>query len=144
MSEPRSTRLSRLASFGALAATAALFGCATAAPSGQSAAAPRGGQQCFLASQVNGFDAIDDQTVDVTVGVNNVYRLQIVGVCPDIDWTQRIGIRARGGSRWVCRGFDAELIVPSPTGLQTCPVTAVRKLTDEEVKAKRAARSEKR
>lgn len=142
MSEPRSTRSSRLALLGVLAATVALFGCATAAPP-QESAAPRGGQQCFLASQVNGFDAIDDQTVDVTVGVNNVYRLQIVGVCPDIDWTQRIGIRARGGSRWVCRGLDAELIVPSPTGLQTCPVTAVRKLTDEELKAKRAARSEK-
>ena len=34
-------------------------------------------------------------------------------------------------------GFDAELVVPHPSGAQYCPVRAVRKLSDAEVEALR-------
>jgi hypothetical protein len=98
------------------------------------------GQQCFLPSQVNGFNAVNSDTVRVSVSVNTIYELGIVGTCPDIDWTQRIGIRSTGGGSWVCRGQDAELIVPSPMGVQRCPVTSVRRLSPAEVQAARAKR----
>jgi hypothetical protein len=98
------------------------------------------GRQCFLVSQVNGFNALDRDTVQVTVGVKTIYELELFGSCPEIDWSQRIGIRSTGGGSWVCRGQDAELIVPSPMGVQRCPVTSVRRLSPAEVQAARAKR----
>lgn len=113
--------------------------CTTGNP--QSAQAEqRDGRQCFNVSQVSGFHAVDRDTVQVTVGARTVYQLEIVGVCPDVDWSLRVGIRSTSGSSWVCSGLDAELIVPSPSGVQRCPVTGVRQLTPEEVEASRARR----
>lgn len=90
-------------------------------------------RSCFLPSQVDGFNAVDDQTVDVSVGPRTVYRLTLFARSPDIDWTQRIGIEAHGGS-WICQGMDATIIVPGDIGLRRYPVTAVRKLTPEEIR----------
>ena len=106
-------------------------------------AAPRSaasGRQCFSVASVNGFHAIDRDTVRVTVGARTYYELELVGTCPEVDWSNRIAIRSRSGSSWVCEGLDAELIVPSPHGTERCPVIGVRKLTPEEVEAVRASR----
>ena len=93
-------------------------------------------RSCFRASSVSGFNAVDDRTVDVTVGVSTVYRLTLFTASPDIDWTQSIGIRPRGGT-WICQGMDADLIIPGSIGPSRYPVTEVRKLTPEEVAAKK-------
>lgn len=104
------------------------------APGGQ-VAAGTSGRQCFLASQVNSFHPIDRDTVLVRAGASTYYQLDILGTCLDIDWSNRIGIRSTGGGSWVCRGQDAELLVPSPSGFDRCPVLGVRLLTPEEAKA---------
>jgi hypothetical protein len=132
-------RLRTLTAFCALAGLSALSAC-TAAGEPASASAQSDGRQCFRADQVNGFNAIDDDTVDVSVGASRVYRLELFGPCPDVDWSQRIGIRARGGSNWVCRGIDAELIVPSAIGPSQCQVSSIRRLSEEEMDADREAR----
>jgi hypothetical protein len=125
----------------ALAAPLALAGALSACMATDSqtaagrAAGPQSTRQCFLPRQVNSFDAVDRDTVNVTVGVREIYQLEILGTCPDIDWSTRIGIRSTHGASWVCQGMDAELIVPGPTGLDRCPVTSVRKLSDAEVEA---------
>lgn len=95
---------------------------------------PRAQSACFRPDDVNGFTVIDDQTVDVTISPRNVYRLTLFAPSPDIDWSLRIGLYSRGRS-WVCSGYDAEIIVPDATGRRTYPVTAVRKLTPEELDA---------
>ena len=100
------------------------------------AAAEGGGRQCFRPEQVNGFNPEGDDIVYLRVGANDVYRAEILGTCPDIDFSQRIAIRSRG-TNWVCQGMDAELIVPGPLGLDRCPVTSLRKLSDAEVHAYR-------
>jgi hypothetical protein len=124
----------------AIIACALLAGtCSSAGPSGDPAsAAAASNRQCFNARTVNDFDAIDSDTVLVKVGARNIFKLDIVGVCPDIDWTNRIALRATGGSSWVCESMDAELLVPSPSGLQRCPVVGVQKLTAEQATALRA------
>lgn len=122
-----------------LVATAVTAACTTESPPSRTAA--REGRQCFRASEVNGFTALDDRTVNVHVSVNDVYRLELFGYCPDVDWTQAIAIRSRGSS-WICQGFDAELFVPSTIGTQRCAVRTVRKLTDEEIKAGKAPAKE--
>ena len=98
------------------------------------------GRQCFNASTVNGFHAIDRNRVIVTVGANRNYLLDVLGTCPDINWALRVGLRSTGGSNWVCQGRDAELLVPSPgRGFDRCPVLGVRALTLDEARALRAA-----
>jgi hypothetical protein len=118
-----------------IAASALVASCAPNRP-GQAQSAPSSGRKCFTASQVNGFHALDRDTVLVTVGARTTYQLEILGTCPDIDWSNRIGIRARGGS-WICEGLDAELLVPGPSGMQRCPVLGVTQLSPEAAKAAR-------
>lgn len=115
-----------------------LAACTANAPPTAAAAAAAGGRQCFNARTVDDFRPVNDQTVLVAVGNLNWYELQIAGVCPDINWTERIALRATSGSNWVCEGMDAEMIVPSHNIIQHCPVLAVRRLSPAEVQALRA------
>lgn len=107
------------------------FGSAQAAEQATPAPAKR---QCFFASSVNSFSAVDDKTVNVRVGVKDVYELKLFTRCPDVDWSHKIGIVSRGGSS-ICDGFDATIIVDSSLGPRRCQVDKVRKLTPEEVAA---------
>lgn len=91
-------------------------------------------RQCFRTQQVNNFASSDNRIVNVRVGVRDVYQMEMMGRCPDVDWTTRIAIVSRGGS-YICSGLDAEIIAPSPIGPQRCAVSKVRKLTPEEIKA---------
>ncbi|WP_294120603.1 DUF6491 family protein [Sphingomonas sp.] len=120
-------------------ATVALASCTyNQPPQGQSAAGTSG-RQCFTAGQVNNFHAVDRNTVLVRTGASTYYQLDILGTCPEIDFTTRVGIRSTSGGTWICRGHDAELIVPNPgRGFDRCPVLGVRLLTAEEAKAARA------
>lgn len=89
---------------------------------------------CFHASNVSGFRAPDDKTVYVRVGVRDIYQMEMMGSCPQIDWAEKIGIRTRG-SEFICSGLDADLISPTSIGPQRCPVRMLRKLSPEEAKA---------
>lgn len=120
-----------------ISAMAAASLCYACAPVEEPTGARAEGRECFRAGDVNSFSRVDDTAVNVRAGPNDYYRLELVGACPDVDWTLRIAIRTRGSS-WICRGHDAELLVPSPLGAQTCPVRAVRRLSEAEVQAFRA------
>jgi|KBSMisStandDraft_5_1062788.scaffolds.fasta_scaffold602465_2 hypothetical protein len=114
---------------------ALLSGCASqAAPQAAATSTP---QQCFSAKSIYSFHAIGDDAVDVEIGSHRVYRLDLAGVCQDIRWSNAIAVRTLGGSSWICRGVDAEVIVPSPSGTQRCLVTGVRQLSDAEAQALR-------
>ena len=92
------------------------------------------GRQCFWTSQVSGYNTLDDKTVLVRVGVKDVYRLGLMGPCPDVDWSQSIALVSRGSSM-ICSGLDAEVITPSSIGPRKCAVRSVAKLTPEEAAA---------
>jgi hypothetical protein len=114
---------------------AALAACTANQPPGARAAGTSG-RQCFTAAQVNSFHPIDRNTVLVRTGASTYYQLDILGTCPDINWTNRIGIRSTGGGSWICQGQDAELIVPNPSrSFDRCPVLGVRLLAADEAKA---------
>ena len=117
-----------------LAAGSLLAGACTASSDPQAASAQ--GEGCFHADSVSSFTPVGDDAVVVRVGANRHYRLEYVGPCHDIDWSQRIALRTRG-SAWICRGHDADIFVPGPQGPNNCPVRAVRRLTDAEVEALR-------
>ncbi|MES2896191.1 MAG: DUF6491 family protein [Pseudomonadota bacterium] len=91
-------------------------------------------RQCFNARNVSNFSAVDDRTVNLRVGVKDVYRLDLFGPCHDIDWEHEIAIQSRGSS-WICSGLDATIITRSPIGPQRCAVRAIRKLSLAEIAA---------
>ncbi|WP_297514006.1 DUF6491 family protein [uncultured Caulobacter sp.] len=96
-------------------------------------------RSCFRAQDVDGFNVVDDETVDVSVSPRTVYRLKLFAPSPDIDWSLRIGIESHGSS-WICQGLDATIIVPGSIGIQRYPVTDIRKLTPEELAARKTRR----
>lgn len=116
----------------------ALAACTSTGAPGDVSAAPQG-RQCFNARSVNSFHAIGDHAVIVTAGVNRYYQLDILGTCPDIDWSLQVGLRSTSGSSWICEGLDAEFIVPSSTGIQRCPVLGVHPMSPDAAKAAMAA-----
>ncbi|HEY8614956.1 DUF6491 family protein [Phenylobacterium sp.] len=91
-------------------------------------------RSCFWARNANGFAAMDDRTVNVRVGVKDVYQFEMLGPCQDIDWSQNIALVSRGSSS-ICSGLDAEIVTRTSIGPQRCPVRNVRKLTPAEVAA---------
>ena len=134
------TMFGRSRRFLLIAASAATMAACTMATQPSAQVAQGTGRQCFFVSQVKGFNAVNRDTVQVTVGPNSVYELKLFDSCPEIDWSLRIGIRSTGGGSSVCNGLDAELLVPSPLGVQRCPVTNIRRLTPAEVQASRSRR----
>lgn len=128
---------------GALLLAAAL---APAAVTSQAAADPakadtvHSSKSCFYSREISGFRAVDDDTVDLTVGVNDVYRVTTLGVCSDLSWAEGIGVKTRAGGDFICDSMDIDLIVPrtggrAEGGPDRCPVASLRKLTPEEAKA---------
>jgi hypothetical protein len=104
-------------------------------PEGAEAAARKGAEQCFFARNMTSFAPVGRERLNIRVGVNDYYQIDLLGTCQDLDWTQRIGLQSRG-SDWICSGLDVTLIVPSSTlGPQRCNATSIRKLTPDEVKA---------
>ena len=107
----------------------------TAAATAAEAAARKGGEQCFFARNMTSFAPVGREKLNIRVGVNDYYQIDLLGTCQDLDWTQRIGLESRG-SDWICSGLDVTLIVPSSTlGPQRCTASSIRKLSPDEVKA---------
>ena len=118
------------------AAVSLLAGACTAPSEPAAASAQSEGGECFHADSVSSFTPVGTDAVVVRVGASNHYRLEFVGPCHDVDWSQQIALRTRG-SAWVCRGHDADIFVRGPVGTNRCPVRAVRRLSDAEAEALR-------
>jgi hypothetical protein len=91
-------------------------------------------RQCFYASSASGFAAPNDKTVNIRVGVKDVYQFEMLGPCMDIDWANSIALVTRG-SNFICSGMDADIVSKSTMGPQRCPVRSVKKLTPDEIAA---------
>ena len=116
---------------------ATVAGCAQQ-PGPAPATAASSGRDCFSARNVSGFSALNDDTVDLQVGARRHYRLELAGVCPNVNWATGVALVARSGGSFICQGLDAELVVPNPgLGPQRCLVSSVRRLSDAEVQALR-------
>jgi hypothetical protein len=113
----------------ALAAT--ISACNAQAPVGPSRS-PANNAQCFRPSDVNGFAPSPNGFVDVRVGASRYYRMELGGGCPNVNWSLSVGVRSTGGGSFICEGYDAELIVPDPSGTQRCPISRISPITKEE------------
>lgn len=122
----------------ALAAALLLASCGAPEPGPRAAADGPRGRQCFNVRSATDFSAAGRDAINVRVGGNRYYRLEILGTCPDVDFNFRVGIRSRSGSSWICSATDAEVIARNAFGrLDRCPVVAMRQLGEREVEALR-------
>ena len=105
----------------------------SALAAGQATAAPKPAKTCFSARNVSNFATVDEQTINIRVGVRDVYRLDLFGTCPDIGWQNQIAIKSRG-SAFICSPLDATIVSEGPFGrAQRCEVRGMHKLTPEEI-----------
>ncbi len=115
----------------------ALLLAAAAAPLCANAADKPAKDQCFWSRNVTSFAAPDDHTVYVKVNMRDVYRLDLMISCPEVDWNQRVGLEStHGAGGSICGPLDAQIISRATgIGAQRCPVKAMRKLTPDEIAA---------
>jgi hypothetical protein len=96
------------------------------------------GKECFFASQLSSWKEAGDKTVNLRVGVGDVYQLKLIAPCPDLPYAEAVGVETLGGSSTICSGLDVSLVLPhgvAQAGPQRCMATSLRKLSPEEVRA---------
>lgn len=113
-------------------AAAAIAGQANAQTSPSKPSAPQ--RDCFYSRNIDGFTAVDDQTINIRVGVRDVYQLKLFSRSTDIRFADGVALVTRGGS-FICSGLDADIVVPGPAGPQRYPVTSIHRLTPDEFAA---------
>lgn len=117
-------------------ATATLTGASLAQePAAPNPASGGQGRDCFYGGSVNGFRAIDNATVLLSVGAKQVYEVKLFSPSVDVKWASGIALVSRGGGNFICSNLDADLVVPGVNGPERFPVTAIRHLTPEQVAA---------
>lgn len=94
-----------------------------------------GGSQCFVRRNINGFSAPNDSTVYIRVGVSDVWRLDLMTDCTGLSFHNAFGLEARPATAWICSPLDATVIVRQTGISQRCPVSAMHKLTPDEIAA---------
>jgi hypothetical protein len=126
----RTRRAAAVLGAGALCVAAALV------PGSGAQAAPSR-DACFARSNINGFSAPNDRTVYVRVGVSQIFRLDLMTKCINLTFRQNIGLEARPANAFICSPLEATVVYRDTGGgfPQRCPVTAIHKLTPEEIAA---------
>lgn len=91
--------------------------------------------QCFYTRNINGFQASDDHTLYIRVGVRDIYRLDLMTDCQGLTFRQGIGLESTPGDPWICSAIQAT-VVYRDTGIRNrCPVSNIHKLTPDEIAA---------
>lgn len=83
-----------------------LFGCAAAddgPAEAEAATAADAGRDCFNTRNISGYSSVDDDTVQIRVGVNDYYDVDVFGTCNQLDWSNRLAIVSNSGS-FICAG----------------------------------------
>lgn len=91
--------------------------------------------QCFVRRNINGFSAPNDRTVYVRVGVSDIWRLDLMIDCTSLSFRNAFALEARPATAWICSPLDATVIVRQTGMSQRCPVSAMHKLTVDEIAA---------
>jgi hypothetical protein len=94
--------------------------------------------QCFYSNQFQGFHAINDHSFYMRAGVNDIYRIDLSGSCPVLQYPDARLITVVRGSNLICGPLDWDLRVAQsgPGGIaEPCIVSAQTHLTKEEAAA---------
>ncbi len=117
------------AAFAAVAALSCAAGAAIADPAEKSTS------ECLYVRNITNFNAADNQTLYVRVGVNQIFRFDLFKNCLGLTFRQSLTIKATGASPWICSPLTAQVSYVRGGIRQRCPVTAIHRLSDAEVAA---------
>lgn len=94
-----------------------------------------GRNECILSSNVQSFNAPDNSTVYLRVGVNEIWKLGLMNNCLELPWRLNIGLKTTGTGPWICRPIQATIINSGAGIPHRCPVISMHRLTADEVAA---------
>lgn len=126
-----------------LGASVILTACApTSESTVQTASGVEPARRCFSTSQVQNFRQGGMNEIYLRVGRSDVYRLDAVGGCGGLDFTNSLAIvsdlggGSLGGGSRVCTDDNVRIIVPGSNAFGgACRARVSQKLTAEEVAA---------
>lgn len=96
------------------------------------AAAATSARQCFSSRDINNYAQQDRRTINVRARVGDVYRIELMQDCPDLNSVRGVLFQSHGSA--ICSGMDVTILVPDGIMQRRCEGRSVRKLTPEEVK----------
>jgi Family of unknown function (DUF6491) len=100
--------------------------------------APQPQQSCFLITEMRGWKALDNKTIFIRVGLNQIYRLDLSAACPMLTMPDAHLITKTRGPDTVCSAIDWDLSVsePPPAAMpEPCIVKQMTQLTPEQAAA---------
>ena len=129
--------MARFHTIAAASAAAAPMAALALAASAQPGAPPPASHhnQCFDRHDINGFQAPNDRTVYIRVGVRDVYRLDLMTDCTGLAFHHALALESQPDNAFVCDHMGETVIVRDAGIPQRCPVTAITKLTPDEITA---------
>jgi hypothetical protein len=93
-------------------------------------------RQCFPPSAISSYREAGEDAVLLRVGVSEIWRLDLLGSCPDLEWSRgRILIQQHYGGGLICSGLAADVITTDGRFSRRCPVERVEKLSEMEIAA---------
>ncbi len=100
-------------------------------------AKPASGSQCFRMSQIRGHTKADDRTLYFSVGLRDVYRLDMSGAClAGTTTSDPLIMEPFGGTDLICRPIDLNLKVKlGNVGASPCIIKEITKLTPDQIAA---------
>ncbi len=131
----RLTTAAMVAAMGMIGITGVIASRGHAQPAPATAAA-KPQNQCFYSRNINGFNAPDDRTLYIRVGVNEIYRLDLMNDCTGLTFRQDIALNDEpGGDAFICSPIQATVTYREAGIRERCPVTAMHRLTPAEIAA---------
>ena len=100
---------------------------------------------CLRLGQIYNWKALNDKTLIVEDQVHRKFKLNLVGVCSDLQWHQSLAFRSIGGSDISCleRG-DTVISRELGIGAARCAITNIEPYTADMEHADREAASQRR
>jgi hypothetical protein len=119
------------------AAWTAALACTAAAAMAQPSGGPqhsRHRDSCISPAFIDGISATDTRTAYLSVGPSDMYRLDMMGPCMNLDWpmTPKRLVDKMGAGGDMCDASDMVLIVGRD---QRCYVSGLHKMTPAEIQA---------
>lgn len=98
--------------------------------------APAQQNSCFFSRDWHGSKAVDEHTLYIRTGVNQVYRVDFERGCRDMNSPWAKFLQINRGSTMICSPLDLDLYVSTTPGVKTaCIATGLRRLSPAEAKA---------
>lgn len=92
-------------------------------------------QQCFYASNISNYTTEGDRIVYLRVGVNDIYRLDLMTDCPELSFRQNIEFSRVDRGASICSAIDLMIKFRENGARRICPVGEMRLLTPTEISA---------